>query len=482
MPLVNYKIKLLIDSLSSDEIDQFRKFISTPYYNKGRNYLPFLDKVIEIKKNPDKLNEKELSIHISGKKLSDQTIRNRYSELYKLGEEFLISLWLTENKIEKEKILLKKLIQKKLYSPFGIKYKETFSEVENEKFDPSKLKILSELREIHAIYLIEIDKERLIYNEHYEYSKQIFCHFLIQIFEMGFEFIQEEIDSIKFSPNYIKEYLNTLNIEKIISEFKDSDILMFKLTAMNYYLYKANIGKDDEQNFFISHKIFSDHFDLINEKYKIKIFTIMINFCIQKLNDGNTKYQLELFKLYKEKLSQDLTEDLKYKSYSFNHFRDFVFIGIAVEDYDWVENFIQKYSKLLPPEIRDSEVKISYAKLDFKKGNYEKSLLNLKKFKSGHYLQYIDISLYKLCNYYELKEFEEAFLEIDKLNHYLRNNKSLPRSHYILNTNFIKFYKNLLKFQTDPGKFDTGMIKKELENVKFVSSKKWLAEKIEELS
>ena len=44
------------------------------------------------------------------KKLSDQTLRNRYSELYKLGEEFLVDIWLSENKLEKNKILLKKLL------------------------------------------------------------------------------------------------------------------------------------------------------------------------------------------------------------------------------------------------------------------------------------------------------------------------------------------------------------------------------------
>lgn len=483
MALINYKLKLLLNSFSKEEIDQFRKFISSPYYSKGRNYLPFLDKVIEHTNNPSiEHNDNDFRIKNSGTTLSDQTLRNRYSELYKLGEEFLVNLWLKENMIERDNILLKKLFDKKLYTPFRIDYRETLVKVENEKFDLSKLKILSELKEIYALYLIEKNKEDVLYKEHFEYSILLFCNNLIQLYELGFEFIQEELDSIKFRPNYVTQYLKTLNIENIIKDFRESDNILYKITAMNYHLYKANADPESENDYFISHQIFSDHFELINEKYKIKIFTIMINYCIRKFNDGNLEYQNELFKLYKEKLSQNLIDDLKNKSYTFNHFRDFVFIGIAVREFEWVENFIEKYSGMLPPGIKEDEIKLSYAKLEFNKKNYERSLAYLEKLKASHYLQYIDKSLFKLFNYYELNEFEEAYLEIDKLKHYFRNNRSVPKAHYNLNMNFLKIYRNLLKIRTNPGKTDTGLIRKELENLKLVSAKKWLIAKINEIN
>lgn len=298
---------------------------------------------------------------------------------------------------------------------------------------------------------------------------------------MGYEFIQEELDSRFYRPNYISEYLKDLNLEKFIADFRDSDILMFRITAMNYHLYKSYIDDKNEKDYFTSHKILSDNFELLSDKYKTKIFTIMINYCIRKLNTGNTKFRNELFKLYKQKLSQNLVDDLKNKSYTFNHFRDIVFIGISLKDYDWLENFIEKYSKFLPVEIREDEIRISYAKLDFAKNKYEKSLSNLKKIKASHYLLYIDTSLFKLYNFYELKEFEEAYLEIDKLKHYFRNNKSIPKTLFPHNMNFIKVYKNLIKFQTNPDISDIGYIENDLNKMKLVSNKSWLMKKINEL-
>jgi hypothetical protein len=481
LALINYKLILLLDSLSDSELDKFRKFISSPYHNNRRNYLPFLEKVIEFSNNPsENKNDENFRLKISDKKLSDQTLRNRYSELYKLGEEFLVDIWLSENKLEKNKILLKKLLEKNLYSPFRINFRETYNYAESKKFYNEKLKSLSELIEIHLTYLMNVKKEELLYNEYYEYTKIILCNNVINIIEMGFEFIQQEVNMRFYKPNYITEYLKTLNLDSIISEFRNSDNLMFRMTALYYYLYKANFDENNDEYYKISHKIFSEHFDQIEEDYKVKFFKIMINYCIRRFNEGNSHYKYELFKLYNEKLNQNLTEDLKINSYTFNHFRDFVFIGIAIKDFKWVENFIEKYSGLLPEELRDDEIKISYAKLDFEKKNFERSLSNLKKIKATHYLLYIDTSMYKLYNNYELGEFEESYLEIDKLKHYFSNNKIIPKSHSLNIQNFLMIYKKLLKFKTEPIKIEPGYLEKEIKGIKDISNKEWLLEKIAE--
>ncbi|MEZ4824000.1 MAG: hypothetical protein R2942_16975 [Ignavibacteria bacterium] len=362
-----------------------------------------------------------------------------------------------------------------------INFKETLKFAESEKFYPEKLKKLSEIKEIHSHYLMLKNKEEELYKEYYEYSKYFFCYNLINLIELGFEFFQQAINKRTYHPNYVTEYLKTMDIENLISELRDSDNLMFRMTAMNYYLYKAYIDEKNEEDYIMSHKIFSEHFDEIEKKYKIKFFTIMINYCISKLNAGNPKYKYELFKLYNEKLSQNLTEDLRSNSYTFNHFRDFVYIGIAIKNFEWVENFIEKYSKLLPPDLREDEIKISYAKLDFEKKLYERSLSNLKKIKTSHYLLYIDTSLFKLCNYYELDEFEESYLEMDKLKHYFRNNKHIPKSQSLNYLNFVKFYKKLMKLKTEPEKSDSGFLERELKDIKFIANRKWLLKKISEM-
>lgn len=482
MELVNYKLILLVRSLSPKEIEQFQKFISSPYFTKGRNYIPFLKEVIRlISESEDKNTGMKSPNPDTGKKFSDQTLRNRYSELYKLGEEFLVYNSLSKNRTKKEKILLKELIEKKLYIPFRIKYKEVLKHLSNDKFDNNKYRNISAISELNSRFLQEKNKIELVYSEFHKNSEIILCLNLINFFELGYEFAQQEFDGRKFAQNYILDFLKKINIEDTMKTFSKMNSIIYKITSMNYYLYRAFENEENEDYYFKSHKIFTELFAELKDSYKVKIFNYMINFSIRKQNKGIKKYQYELFKLYNEKLDQNLISDLKSNIYLFNFFRDYVHIGLSIKEYDWVENFISKYSNELPKEMREDETKLSYAKLDLAKRRFERSLSNLKNIKTTYYLLYIDSSMVKLCNYFELNKYEEAYLELDRLKHYLRNHKEIPKDHRYTYENFIKVYQKILKYQTNPERGEIGFLEKNVISLDMVSKRDWLIEKISEL-
>lgn len=483
MTISNQRLIQLLNSFTEKELEQFRIFISSPIFTKGRNYLNYLDHILEIKDKYEKSEKPEKSKSKSKtgnaeSELSDQTFRNRCSELNKLGEEFLIYLGLNEDKTEKNKILLRKLNEKKLHKAFKSNYEKTLSLIGHEKFDINKLKKLTKLSDILSDFFINRNKVDKLYSEFYEYSKLVLCQNLLELFQMGYEFNQLEINNRTFEPNYVTEYLKSLAIDETMQEFGKSDQIVFKVTAMNFYLFKA-FDKDTSGKLYSeSHKIFSELSADLKESYRINIFKCMTNLCIYKLNSGETDYRLKLFELYNEKLSQNLTSDLEVNSYDFNHFRDYVYIGISLKKHNWVENFIIKYSVNLPPEMRNSETKLSFAKLEFEKKNFHRSLENLYEVKATHYLQYIDTSLLKLCNYYELEKYEEALLEIDKQNHYIKNHKEIPMVQYKYVVNFIKILKLLIRKSTEPYNKDKGIIEAEYRKLKHIAKRIWLEEKI----
>ncbi|HMS33794.1 MAG TPA: hypothetical protein PKC91_06885 [Ignavibacteria bacterium] len=487
MNLVNYKLILLINSFSKEEIELFRKFISSPFFTKGRNYIPFLDNVIKLKsfrnntKNSIKYKKEKLPAADSGKNFSEQTLRNRYSELYKLGEEFLINLGLSEKKAEKDKILLGKLLERKLYIPYSIRYKETFKQLHIEKFEKKKFQNLTSLAEMNSHFLHDKNKIDQIYTEFYESSNIKLCLNLIDFFETGYEFAQQEFDSRKFEPNYVLNFLKDLNAEEMMKSFSRSSNVIFKVTAMNYFLYKAFENENEVTYYTKAHKIFKRLFGELKDSYKVKIFNHMINFCIRKLNLGFKEFRNDLFELYNEKLEQKLISDLKSTAYLFNYFREYVYIGLSLYKYEWVEKFIEKYSDELPEEMREDETSLSYAKLNLAKGKFERSLKYLENIKPTYYLLYIDSSLIRLCNHYELENYEEAYFELDRLKHYLRNHKEIPAVHRITIANFVKTYQKLLKYVTNPANDESGFILNEIESMKLVGKKDWLIKKIIEL-
>lgn len=483
MTPINFKLINLLNSLSQNEIKEFKKFISSPVYFGGRNYIPVLEHLLKNRtKGFENIYARDIYEKLyPGKKFSRQTLKNRFSELYKLGEEFLVYLNLKYNKPEKEKIILNMLIERKIHGPFESKYKKLRSHLQSEKYEDKKLFDLSYINELHLEYLNSKKNISNILDHYFEKSQLNFCMYLISMLQSGFEFSLQEYDNKIYESNYVYEYLKDLELEEFMNAFNRSDNLIYRITAMNYYLFKAFINSENEEYYFLSHKIFTQLSGKLKDKYKIHIFNLLTYFCMRKQNLGIKKFQIELFELYKEKLSQGLFSDLQNPIYLFNNFRDYVYIGLALKKFKWVEDFIYNYSKQLPSDFKEDEMKLSYAKLYIAHRQYEKSLINLENIKTANYLLYMDSSILKLCSYYELGKYEEAFLEIDKLKHYLRNHSEIPQVHKQPSLNFIKVYQKLLNSNLQPGKNDLGYQEKEIRIINLLSKKDWLLEKISEL-
>ncbi len=483
MTPINLKLTNLLNSLTGNELKEFKKFISSGLYTTGRNYLPLLNHLIKFKSSGfDNVQARDIYKKLyPGKKFSNQTLKNRFSELYKLGEEFLVYICLKEDKVEKDKILLKMLIEKKLYHTFENRYKKIMHALNSELYDNNKYRTHLIMQELNITFLEDRKKVVPLFNKYHEVSQLRLCNYLITLFEMGFEFGVQEYDSRKYEYNFVVDFLRKLDITDLMNTFSKSNVFVFKVTAMNYYLYKAYEITDREDYYFRAHKMFTELSPLMKEEYKINIFNQLIQYSIKKQNEGIKKFQLELFNLYNEKLNQGLYADLQKKIYLFNNFRDYVYIGIAVKNYKWVEDFLSKYSRELPEEFREDEIKLTNAKLNIAYGNFEKSLLNLNDMKLVTYLQYIDSSVLKLCCYFELGLYEEAFLELDKLRHYIRNHNEIPKIHKVYTANFIRIYNKLLRMITDSVKKEIDFLDDEINKNRFVLKRDWLVEKISEL-
>ncbi|MBK6506439.1 MAG: hypothetical protein IPG02_12425 [Ignavibacteria bacterium] len=49
MALGSHKLFQLLENFSPEELKDFRKFISSPVYSSGRNYLPLLDELLKAR-------------------------------------------------------------------------------------------------------------------------------------------------------------------------------------------------------------------------------------------------------------------------------------------------------------------------------------------------------------------------------------------------------------------------------------------------
>lgn len=480
MAKINYKLLYLIKSFSDAEIKEFKKMLASPLYTKGRNYLPLLKEIISHNRTGHEcLTFHELYSKLyPGKKYNGQTLKNRFSELFKLAEDYLVYANLNKNVIEKEKILLQEYLDKNLVKLFDSKYKKTKKYVESLPDNDHKFRDISFLNGVNLSLLNKRKKVDNMFKQYYDRAAYSAGVSLIEIFQHGIEFCTQENDNRRIESNIVREILNNLDIDGLIKSFSNSNSKIYKIVRMYYFLYKAFKNPDDEDSYFESRRIFKENINFFDRLYKNQIYQEMINYCVNRQNSGIKKFQLELFKLFNEKLDQGLYSEFKASMFPTNIFRDYIYIGIAIKKYKWVEDFIKKYSKELPEEIREDEINLSFAKLYFANKHFEKSLLHLNKVKGLNYLHYNDASVLKLCCYFELHRFEDSYFEIDKLKHYLRNHKEIPKVHNEPPLNFVRSYLKILNKKTNPVESDLGFLEKEINQTKSVSKRDWLLEKI----
>ena len=118
----------------------------------------------------------------------------------------------------------------------------------------------------------------------------------------------------------------------------------------------------------------------------------------------------------------------------------------------------------------------------FKK-DYEKSLEILSDKKISNYIYRLDASRIKLRCYYEITDFENAFLEIDRIKHYIKNNtKLIALSVRKYSKQFIDFYNDLLKLKLSPNKVEIDYFLRNTQNAVNLPFKDWFIEKIKEIN
>ena len=481
MALGSHKLFQLLENFSPEELKDFRKFISSPVYSSGRNYLPLLDELLKARSKKDST---AVGIHnkiYPGKKYSSQTQKNRFSELFRLGEEFLIFRSLSEESIERDKALLRTLTERKLGKFFDNRFKKTIAKLDTEADDETKFKNIVDLQTINITNLIAENNFEKYFPAYYENTFYETCLTFINMFQAGIEFRQQSYLNRDYEFNIVVEMLQKINFKEVTEKAKNKDTIIYKLALMYYHLYKSFENIENEGDYFEARRIFNDLKIHLSDSLKLRVYLTCIYYSTHRQNMGLKKFKDELFRLYNEKLESGFYSDFSENIYPLNNFRDYVFIGIEVKQKEWVIDFINKYSKYLPDTVRDNEIGLSFSKVSFASGNFEDSLRQIEGIKPTNFLHYFDSSMLKLCNYYELDMIEEAYSEIDKFKHYIRSHNEIPKVHKNNSLNFTRFYPLLLKAKTNPDFDEVGALKSKLKSYPSILKRPWLNTKILEL-
>lgn len=462
---------------------EFEDFIQSPYLKGSRDYATMLSTIYSFNKNQINLesisNEDFFRRIYPGKKYNNKTLRNRLTEITVFAKKFLIQKTLEKDNSLKDYLLLKGLKEKKLYSIFKSELVKTYEDI---KTNSKRSSNVSEIMVMDALVLMESGEVVKAYNAYKKYTEYYTSYFLESLFEMMLEYESEKTYDINVGNNIVLDLVNNLRADKFIQTLENKNDNNCLYIILFYYLYKSFLNLNDEIIYKKFSKIFFHNLEKISSERKNDFFGLMISRYFMKINMGDVNLFKEVFKLYNIKLKLGLHSELNEIRYPSTAFRDYIIVGLRMEKFKWVEDFIIKYSTELPVEIRNNEVNMAYTRLHLIRKEYDKALEYLNKMKTTNYIYILDASRIRLRIYYDNSDFENAFLEIDRIKHYFRNNnKKIALSVRKYSKEFLDKYIILLRLKLNPDKQEIEYFLKSVQECPGLILKVWLIEKVKEM-
>lgn len=472
------KITAALLQLSVYELNSFKKYVHSPYFNVNDIISKYLDLVLDwIKKGnlQDDISNEKLWHKVYGNTpYQNQKFLKLNSDLVKLLEDYLAQQEF-DNMLSLRTNLKLEGVRKR-----GIE--KLYNGIIGELDRLEKMEVNQSVEYYYTKYQIE----RGIFNLKTENEKKN-AKFEIKT-ELNINKISENLDYFYIAEK-LRLYCTLLSWKK-----------MYKLDIeMEYMDWVLTLAKDDKmesvppiqlydkmQNTYLDGENTSHYFELrqMMKKYihlfpqeELKeIYATAISYCINRVNKGDISFQRENFDLYKETIEQDIT--VINSEISPTTFRNIVHIALRVGEFDWAENFIFEYSKFIDEKYRANAVEFSLARLEFYRKDFNKVLDHLNKVTYEDVWYNLGSKSLLIFTYYELDESDalESLLQAFKM--YIRREKSLTSDRKDTYLNLIKFTLNLMKL-THKDKDKLNKLRTEISNTKGVVSKPWLLEKID---
>ena len=245
---------------------------------------------------------------------------------------------------------------------------------------------------------------------------------------------------------------------------------------MLYHIYLMQKEHDAEQHFEIAAELNMKNNIYLSDIEKLNVYIWLQNFCVRQINKkADIKYENKLFELYKEQLAQGLMYDQSGNFVAAN-FKNMVQLGLRLQNYGWVTDFIDQYAPKLSIEHRKDTESHAQASLAFAQKDYKQALLILQNSEPTDIFFKLDIKRLLIRTYYEMEEYELAMSTLNTFKVFVHRDTLISEKHKLTNRNFANILTKLI--QADKAS-KIQKLRIELDEMANVGERKWLKAKIE---
>lgn len=206
----------------------------------------------------------------------------------------------------------------------------------------------------------------------------------------------------------------------------------------------------------------------LSEKDMNFTYTVLVNFCIRSIRQGKKEFAAPLLFLYKSALDKGLFLDKGMISPW--HFKNVIKLGLGLQRYDWVREFIHQYGPKLEAAERTEAMHFNLADLYYHQKEYDKAQIQLREVEFSHLRYYLHGRILLAKIYYTTKAWEALDSLLSSFRVYLLRSKKMSRDEKRAYLNFIRLLDKILRSLPDKH----AKVREQIQQTVVVTDRSWL--------
>ncbi len=454
----NSQLIQLIQSFSSLELREVRKFLTSPFFNTRADLVQLFDFLTE---NKDASKEATWLHLLPTEPFDDQRLRLLMSYLHRLLEQYISIKELTADEL-----------QNRLHLAIGYRKRGMATAFERTRFFLQKAMDEQPSRDAHFYQ----NQYRLQW-EQYQTATANNPTEQLPLREMAGSvdvfYLSTRLRLICLAAAQMGVYhagnQSFMEAELVALAQKD-EWLDVPAVAIYLHCYRMLKQSEEELHFQQFKQLLLESNGQFGTEEMRGLYLLAINYCIRRLNDGQKSYFPEVLDLYKSGLATGhLLENGVLSRFTYHNI---VAAGLQSGELDWVNFFIHEYKNALERSYRESSFSFSLARLEYTRRRYDAVLELLQKANYRDPLLNLAAKTLLLKTWYEIGEHDLLQSHLDAMRNYIHRKRVIGyhRTNYL---NIVKYADKLLKINWLDAKA-VDALRSEMEREEVLTEREWL--------
>jgi len=467
------KIYSILEHFDKYEQNRFRKYLSSPYFNKDENLIQLFEVLLSdiTSKKRQELEKIDIWRKLNlTKKYDDVRFRKYCSDLLKLLEGFLSQQIYESNPLHQATYLMDAVSKKKMEKLYNSTMKTARRLSSQQVHKPASYYYYQYEIEKNFYDLLDFEKKRGVRTNMEEIANNLDYFYLAEKLRMYCAVLVQQY--------FASQEYKLLFIDEILSHIKEINLDEVPPVAIYYQIFLTITQKNEEEHYYKLKELLDQYSLTFPQQEALSLYYFAINYCIQRINLGNQKFSEEFFKIYSDLVDKEII--FVNNELSPWDFKNIIVNALRLGKFEWTEDFIKKYNQKLPEESRENAVTYNLAQLYFYQKKYDDVIQQLSNVEYDDVSYNLNSKTMLIATYYEIDEIIPLYSLFDSFNAYLNRNRKIPEDRK-------KYYKNLIRYTKKMTKMTPGdtkaleRLKNEISATPNIVNINWLREKIAEL-